>query len=97
MKISNAGSVVTIEGNIKNISDFQKIKTCLDNIAQNSASIKIKIVDSISITSSVIGYLTKLIHKDKINISIDIGDLKLYELLDELGLILLFDVKRSWL
>jgi len=78
-------------------TDFQKSKTCLDNIAQNNASIKIKIVDSISIISSVIGYLTKLIHKDKINISIDIGDLKLYELLDELGLILLFDVKRSWL
>jgi len=95
MEISNTGSVVTITGNIKSIGNLQTIKTCLDDMVQNNSSITLKVVDSISITSSVIGYLTKLVHKDNIHINMNVGDKRLYDLLDELSLVSTFNVKRS--
>ncbi len=95
MEISNVGAIITIKGNIKSISDFQEIKTCLDDITCTDKSITLKIIDSISITSSVIGYLTKLVYKDKIHISMTVGDKRLYELLDELSLISQFNVQKD--
>jgi|LGVE01.1.fsa_nt_gb hypothetical protein len=95
MEISNTGSVVTITGNIKSIGNLQTIKICLDNMIQDNTSITLKILDSISITSSVIGYLTKLVYKDNLHINMDVGDERLYDLLDELSLVSLFNVKRS--
>jgi hypothetical protein len=95
MDISNTASIVTIKGNIKSIGDFQAIKTCLDTIAEDTSSISINIVDSISITSSVIGYFTKLVYNDKINIILKVGDKRLYHLLDELSLISIFNVQKS--
>ncbi len=95
MEILSIGNTATIQGNIKSISDLQEIKNCLGEMIQGNKSITLKIVDSISITSSVIGYLTKLIHKDKITISMIVGDLRLYNLLDELNLISQFNVRRS--
>ena len=68
MEISNVGGIVTIEGNIKSIGDFQKIKNCLDALISNNKSVTLKVINSISITSSVIGYLTKLVFKDKVHI-----------------------------
>ena len=95
MEISNTGSTATVIGNIKSISDFQSIKKCLDEMIQSHTTITIKVTDSISIISSVIGYLIKLIHKDNINIKMIVGDERLYDLLDELSLITTFNVKRS--
>jgi hypothetical protein len=95
MEISNTGSTVTITGNIKSIGNLQAIKTCLDDMLHGHISITLKIVDSISITSSVIGYLTKLVHKDNIHINMNVGDKRLYDLLDELSLVSTFNVKRS--
>ena len=95
MEISNTGSTATVIGNIKSISDLQSIKQCLDDMIQSHTSITLKITDSISITSSVIGYLIKLIHKDNIYIKMVVGDERLYDLLDELSLVTTFNVKRS--
>ena len=95
MEISSSGSVITIAGNIKSVLDFQKIKSHIDNIIQNHEKITIKIPDSISITSSLIGYFTKLVYKDEIKISIDIGDERLYNLLDELHLVSQFNARKA--
>jgi hypothetical protein len=43
-------------------------------------------------TSTVIGFLMKLVHHDKIQISISVGDSRLYDLLDELNLVQLLNV-----
>lgn len=94
MQLSNAGGIVTIEGNIKSISDFQNIKNLLDTISVDNTSINLKITNSISITSSIIGYLTKLVYKDKIRLSMEVGNQSLYDLLDELSLISEFNVKK---
>lgn len=95
MEISSSGSIVTIAGNIKSVLDFQKIKSHLDNTVLSHNAITIKIPDSISITSSLIGYFTKLIYKDEIKISIIIGDKRLYNLLDELHLVSQFNARKA--
>ncbi len=93
MEISTSGNTVTISGNIKSVSDYQAIKTSLDALVRNS-SIVINIKDSISITSSVIGYFNKLVLKDKINIEMNIGNEQLMELLQDLNLASIFNARK---
>ena len=94
MEISVSANKVLITGNIKTVNDYQQIKESLDNLIQNHKHIVIKIEDSISITSSVIGYLNKLVLKDKIDIEIKVGNAKLMELFEDLNLVSLFKVKK---
>ncbi len=86
MKVKKDGNSVIIEGNIKTIGDFQAIKHILDEMILDVSTINLVLLDSISITSSVIGYLTKLVHKDKINMSLSVGNKELVLRLDDLGL-----------
>ncbi|WP_297485834.1 hypothetical protein [Sulfurimonas sp.] len=95
MDIVTSGNSVTITGNIKTIGDYQTIKDTLEELVASSKNITIIIKDSISITSSVIGYLTKLVQKDNIDIQIRVGDANLYELFDEINLVQLFKVSRE--
>jgi len=94
MDIQIVGNSVTITGNIKTIGDYQAIKSTLESLAATSKNITIDIKDSISITSSVIGFLTKLVQKDKVDIQIKVGNANLYELFDEINLVQLFKVTR---
>jgi anti-anti-sigma regulatory factor len=95
MEISSTGNVVTIKGNIKTVSDYQEIKSVIDAMVGTHRNIVINIPDSISITSSVIGYLTKLVQKDNVDLSIKVGDADLMELFEDLGLVSLFKVKKG--
>ncbi|MFK5938247.1 MAG: hypothetical protein QM497_07615 [Sulfurimonas sp.] len=95
MKISINKNTLTINGNIKSIQDFQSIKTSLDALVDKEKNIIINLVDSMSMTSSVIGYFNKLILKDKINIIIKIENSKLIELLKDLNLDKLFKVRKA--
>jgi anti-anti-sigma regulatory factor len=94
--ITVSGSTVTITGNIKTINDYELFKQKLDGMVSNEKKIIIDIIDSISITSSIIGYLTKLVQKDGVDIHIRVRDENLYELLDEINLIELFHVKKVY-
>ncbi len=94
MEISNETNTVTITGNIKSINDLQVIISTIDSVIASHKSIIINIKDSISITSSVLGYLNKLILKDGINININIGDDKLFSLLDDLNLTQILKVRK---
>ena len=95
MEIKSSSNNVNIDGNIKTISDFQKIKTHLDGVVNDHKTIIINILNSLSITSSVIGYLNKLVLKDNISIQMKIGDNQLLQLLDDLDLITTFNAKRA--
>ncbi len=95
MDIVTSGNSVTITGNIKTIGDYQTIKDTLEKVVATSKNVTIIIKDSISITSSVIGYLTKLVQKDNIDLQIRVGDTNLYELFDEINLVQLFKVSRD--
>lgn len=94
MEIKTTGSKVTIKGNIKSISDYQNIKSALDTMKSSTKHITVVLEESISIISSVIGYLNKLVLKDNVDLEIIVHDDNLYDLFDDLGLIQLFKVKR---
>lgn len=93
MEIKKQGSEVIIEGNIKSIGDFQAIKKTLDEIVLHHKSLNIIVKDSISMSSSVIGYLTKLVYKENIAITLQIGNSELVTLLDDLSLSELLHVR----
>jgi len=95
MEILINSNIVTIEGNMKSISDFQVIKQGIDGVILNNKSLILNIVDSLSITSSIIGYLNKLVLKDKIDLRMNIGDQQLLHLLDDLNLISTFKAKKA--
>jgi hypothetical protein len=95
MEIEASSNTLVIKGNIKSISDFQSIKQRLDTMIIENKSININILDSLSITSSVIGYLNKLVLKDNIDIHMNVKNEQLLHLLDDLNLISTFKAKRS--
>jgi len=94
MDISVNANVVKITGNIKSVNDYQTIKTTVDTLLQTHRSIVLEIKDSISITSSLIGYFTKLVQKEGIDLNILVGDKSLFELFEDLNLISLFKVRK---
>jgi len=95
MEIKTSSNYVTVEGNIKTVSDFQKIKQLLDTIITTNSTIVINIIDSLSMTSSVIGYLNKLVLKDNITIQMKIGNEKLLELISDLNLTSTFNARKA--
>ena len=94
MDIQTSLTAITITGNIKSISDFQIIKQNIDSIVTHSDTLHMKLIDSLSMTSSVIGYLNKLVLKDGIDIHMHIGDKQLIELLSDLNMISTFKAKK---
>ena len=95
MDISVSSNTITLRGNIKSISDYQKIKETMDALTKTNKHIILNITDSISIISSVIGYFNKLVLKDNIDLEIVVGDDQLMELFEDLNLVSLFKVKKA--
>ncbi len=94
MDISSFANTVKITGNIKSVSDFQSIKSTIDSITDSNSTITLDIQDSISITSSVIGYLNKLVLKDSIDLNMKVGSEQLMNLLEDLSLTGTFKARR---
>ncbi len=96
MEIKTSGSnEVTIVGNVKTMSDYQDIKRVIQEMIEGGATnITVKIPDSFSITSSVIGYFLKIINKDNVTLSIQIKDERLFKILKDLNLVDIFNVKK---
>lgn len=94
--VHNNSNELAIIGNIKSIEDSMEIKKAISVLQQKGAkSILLKIQDSFSMTSTVIGHLMKLVNIDKISISLVVGDHRLYDLLEELSLIQPFNVRLT--
>ena len=94
MEIKSNSNSITINGNIKSVSDLQSIKSTVDNVVTQHKSIVIKVAESLSITSSVIGYFNKLVLKDGIHLELHVGNSQLMELLNDLNLASVFKAKR---
>jgi hypothetical protein len=95
MKITKNDNHLTIEGNIKSVSDYTEIQGHLHNVVNGGFNdVTIKITDSISITSSVIGIFLKVIKKDGIALTVEVGNKHLYDLLNELNLLAVFNVRQ---
>lgn len=95
MEITSSSSTIDITGNIKSINDFAEIKRVIDSTVTQHKSIVINIIDSLSITSSVIGYFNKLILKDNINVEMRIGNDQLMHLITDLNLASTFKARKA--
>jgi len=95
MDIVTSNNSITITGNIKTVMDYQTIKENIDTVVETHQKISIHIVDSISMTSSIIGYFNKLILKDKIQVDMKVSNEQLLELLEDLNLTALFHVTKG--
>ncbi|ADD68465.1 conserved hypothetical protein [Denitrovibrio acetiphilus DSM 12809] len=90
------GRTIEITGNIKSLDDYDEIKNVSQSlVAKGADHITFNVLDSLSMVSSVIGYLIKLINVDNITIQVNVWDDRLYNLLDQLNLIELFNVHRK--
>lgn len=96
MEVKTTGvSEISVLGHIKSIEDYHAIKVVVrDLIGKGNSSLTINIPDSISMTSSVIGFLLKLVYVDKVTISMRVRDERLYDLLDILNLITAFNITK---
>ena len=89
------GSTMTVRGNIKSIQDFQEIKEAVDKMVQSNPVVHFELLESMSLTSSLIGYINKLIRKDGVRVSMVVEDDRLYDLLNDLNLISAFNVTKK--
>ncbi|MGD0282607.1 MAG: hypothetical protein ABSB95_09620 [Dissulfurispiraceae bacterium] len=91
--ISEGPSAVTVTGDIRTIADYLEIKKILKEMADNGAeAIALKIKDSPSINSALIGFLLRLTHEDKVRLSLQAENDKLYNMLRIMNLIDIFYV-----
>jgi hypothetical protein len=92
MDVKQNGMMVEVDGVIKTINDSQVLVGAIKD-ASRSGSVMIKINDSFSIPSTVIGELLKI--KDSgVSVTLEVKDSILYELLDDLSLVSEFNVKK---
>lgn len=84
-----------ISGNIKTIDDSIALRAAVQKLVDGGcSSIMLKIPDSFAMPSAVIGYLMKLVNRDKVQLNVIAGDQRLRELLDELQLTEQFGVRE---
>jgi hypothetical protein len=91
MNLQRQGNVIIVEGVIKSLSDAESLISELGSI--NDDTIILRIVDSFSFPSKVIGYLMKLKDQGK-RITLEVGSDILYQLLDDLGMVTEFNVRK---
>ncbi|MCX8027540.1 MAG: hypothetical protein N3A62_06775 [Thermodesulfovibrionales bacterium] len=88
-------SEIVIKGHIAKMENYFELKKALKTLIENGAnSIKIKIPDSVTITSSAVGLFLRTINEDNVKISLIVGNDHLYSLLDSLKMLEVFNVKR---
>lgn len=95
MQYSTSGNKIDVVGNIKTIKDTKDIQTAIDSVVgSGSKEVVLSIKESIAMTSSLIGFLLKIIKKDGVSVNVHIRNENLYELLSDLELLDIFKVKR---
>jgi hypothetical protein len=96
LKDNGTSTDIIISGNIKSISDTDNIKFAITNTWNKDEKnpINLKIDDSFIITSSVIGFLIKFIKKDKIPLTLYVKNEELYEMLEDMNLVEVLNVRR---
>jgi hypothetical protein len=92
MDIRQSGNIIEVDGVIKTINDSQMLVSAIKDASRNG-SVVIKVNDSFSLPSTVIGELLKI--KDNgVDVTLEVKDEILYELLDDLNLVSAFNVRK---
>jgi len=92
MDIRQNGNILEVDGVIKTINDSQVLVNSIKEASKNG-SVIIRINDSFSLPSTVIGELLKL-KDNNVKIVLEIKDEILHELLDDLNLVKEFNVSK---
>lgn len=91
---SSGQTRIIVKGIVKSITDSQQLKDTVENVSSKQSSIVVEFIDSFALTSSVIGFLTKKVQADNVNLTLLAHNEQLFELLDMLSLTTLFNVKK---
>jgi hypothetical protein len=92
MKLETRGNGIDVYEVIKTIADSQNLISTIDSI-KDAGSVTIRVHDSFTLPSSVIGYLLKL-NDSGTSIHLEVKDDVLYELLSDLSLTQVFNVRK---
>lgn len=95
VKKSSDRVVINVEGIIKTSENAQSIMNVVKDSVLDSKNIEMNIKDSFSVTSTIIGFLMQKVNVDKINLTINVGNDRLYELFDMLGVVTILNVHRK--
>ncbi len=96
-KINGGATDVIVSGTIKTINDGQTIKDAVRRVFEqdNHKVLNLHIKDSFIITSSVIGFLIKIIKVDKMPLYIHVKSPELYSMLEDMSLIDSMNVRKG--
>jgi hypothetical protein len=94
MTISSEQNSITISGNIKSVAHYHTIVEEISNIKEEFKELQIYLLDSISITSSIIGYFCKLVQQENISMNVYVKDEALYALMHELNLVTILNIQK---
>jgi hypothetical protein len=88
MEIKSSGThELTVTGIIKTIDDSMALRAEVQRLYEGGATaISLRIEDSFALPSAVIGYLMKLVNRDRVRLTLIAGDPRLSELLADLQL-----------
>lgn len=95
MELNKNGTEVIVTGNVKTIDDSMALRDEIQQLVDGGASaITLRFQDSFALPSAVIGYLMKLVNRDRVRLTLLTGDQRLYVLLDDLQLLEAFGVRQ---
>ena len=97
MRIERTGtSELTVTGNIKSTADYLSIRDLVtEALWGGGREVTLRINESLSMPSSVIGFFVKLVNRDKVRLILIIQDPRLLELIDELSLTSTFGARLA--
>jgi hypothetical protein len=94
LEITNNGndSNIVVSGVIRSVEDSTQLNEAIESVS--TPSLQIVILDSFSMTSTVIGTLLKCTHAKKINLNIKVHNARLFTLFDNLNLVGELNIKK---
>ncbi len=85
---------LAVGGVIKTIDDSMALREAVQKLVEGGAdTLTLRIEDSFAMPSAVIGYLMKLVNRDKVRLTLLASDKRLCDLLEELQLTGTFGVR----
>ena len=94
MELDNQNGKMIISGVVKGLDDIQAFEEAVDTHTRMNKNLILEFVDAYTLPSSLIGYLNKKIHVDKITLTFIVHQDELYELIKILALDELFHIKK---
>ncbi len=91
MELKTYGDTIEVNGVIKTITDAQEIIDAIKNVQGKNLRLIVK--ESFALPSSIIGYLIKK-NEEGVNVNIEVTSDILAELLDDLNLTKIFNVRK---